>query len=325
MIGLLLTIAVIAAMFVLAIRREALWTWAVLLAVATLFIKLGLFAGELHLPSFRAWALAGWLPAIILGLLSWRPARRVLLTRPVFGLVKRVLPPVSKTEQEAIDAGTLGFDAELFSGRPDWEKLRAVPPVVLTEEEQRFIDNEAEQLCQMLDDWEIRHNQNDVPEHIWNFVREKGFLGMLISKEHGGLGFSAQAQSIILGKVSSRNPDASIVVMVPNSLGPGELIEKFGTDAQKQQYLEPLAKGRENPLLRADQPLRRLRRRQHARRGLCREGHAQRPGGHRHPRKLGQALYHAGAQGHAAGPRLPSARPAELSWARAATPASRWR
>ena len=128
MIGLLLTIAVIAAMFALAIRREALWTWAVLLAVVTLFIKLGLFAGELHLPSFTAWALAGWLPAIILGLLSWRPARRVLLTRPVFGLVKRVLPPVSKTEQEAIDAGTLGFDAELFSGRPDWEKLRAVPP-----------------------------------------------------------------------------------------------------------------------------------------------------------------------------------------------------
>ena len=254
MIGLLLTIAVIAAMFVLAIRREALWTWAVLLAVVTLFIKLGLFAGELHLPSFSAWALAGWLPAIILGLLSWRPCRRVLLTRPVFGLVKRVLPPVSKTEQEAIDAGTLGFDAELFSGRPDWEKLRAVPPVVLTEEEQRFIDNEAEQLCQMLDDWEIRHNQNDIPEHIWNFVREKGFLGMLISKEHGGLGFSAQAQSVILGKVSSRNPDASIVVMVPNSLGPGELIEKFGTDAQKQQYLEPLAKGREIPCFALTSP-----------------------------------------------------------------------
>ena len=220
----------------------------------TLFIKLGLFAGELHLPSFTAWALAGWLPAIILGLLSWRPARRVLLTRPVFGLVKRVLPPVSKTEQEAIDAGTLGFDAELFSGRPDWEKLRAVPPVVLTEEEQRFLDNEAEQLCQMLDDWEIRHNQHDIPEHIWNFVREKGFLGMLISKEHGGLGFSPQAQSIILGKVSSRNPDASIVVMVPNSLGPGELIEKFGTDAQKQQYLEPLAKGREIPCFALTSP-----------------------------------------------------------------------
>ena len=126
--------------------------------------------------------------------------------------------------------------------------------MVLTDEEQRFLDNETEQLCQMLDDWEIRHNQHEVPEHIWNFVREKGFLGMLISKEHGGLGFSAQAQSIILGKVSSRNPDASIVVMVPNSLGPGELIEKFGTDAQKQQYLEPLAKGREIPCFALTSP-----------------------------------------------------------------------
>ncbi len=254
MIGLLLVLAVVAAMFVLAIRREGLWTWAVLLAAATLSIKLGLFAGGLHLPSFTAWAFAGWLPAIVLGLLSWRPARRGLLTHPLFGMIKRVLPPVSKTEQEAIDAGTLGFDAELFSGRPDWEKLRAVPPVTLTEEEQGFLDNEAEQLCQMLDDWDIRHNRHDVPEHIWDFVREKGFLGMLISKEHGGLGFSAQAQSIILGKISSRNPDAAIIVMVPNSLGPGELIEKFGTEAQKQQYLEPLAKGREIPCFALTSP-----------------------------------------------------------------------
>jgi acyl-CoA dehydrogenase len=176
------------------------------------------------------------------------------VTRPAFGMVKRVLPPVSKTEQEAIDAGTLGFDAELFSGRPDWQKLRAIDPIVLTGAEQGFLDNETEELCKMLDDWEIRHNQHDIPEHIWNFVREKGFLGMLISKEHGGLGFSPQAQSLILGKVSSRNPDASIVVMVPNSLGPGELIEKFGTGAQKHQFLEPLAKGREIPCFALTSP-----------------------------------------------------------------------
>ncbi len=254
MIGLLLVLAVVAAMFVLAIRREALWTWAVLLAVTTLFIKLGLFAGELHLPSFTAWAFAGWLPAILLGLLSWRPARRGLLTHPVFGMIKNVLPPVSRTEREAIEAGTPGFDAGLFSGCPDWEKLRAVPPVALTQEEQRFLDNEAEQLCQMLGDWEIRHNQRDIPEHIWNFVREKGFLGMLISKEHGGLGFSAQAQSLILGKIASRNPDAATIVMVPNSLGPGELIEKFGTEEQKEKYLEPLAKGEEIPCFALTSP-----------------------------------------------------------------------
>ncbi|MGB8737414.1 MAG: acyl-CoA dehydrogenase [Rhodomicrobium sp.] len=254
MIGIVLALLTIAAMFTLAIRRDPLWAWAALVAVVTLVAEIGLFGGRLHLPATTAGALAGWIPAIVLGLISWRPVRRIVVTRPSFRTVKRVLPPVSKTEQEAIDAGTPGFDAELFSGRPDWEKLRAVDPVVLTDDEQRFLANEAEQLCQMLDDWEIRHNQHDVPEHVWNFVREKGFLGMLISKEHGGLGFSPQAQSIILGKVSSRNPDASIVVMVPNSLGPGELIEKFGTEAQKHQYLEPLAKGREIPCFALTSP-----------------------------------------------------------------------
>jgi acyl-CoA dehydrogenase len=254
MIGIILALVAIAAMFVLAIRRAPLWTWAVLLAVVTLLIKLGLFSGTLHVPSFTTAALIGWLPAIAVGLLSWRPVRRELLTRPVFGMIRRILPSVSKTEQEAIDAGTLGFDAELFSGRPDWSKLRAVDPIVLTHDERRFLDNETEELCRMLDDWEIRHNQHDIPEHIWNFVRGKGFLGMLISKEHGGLGFSPQAQSIILGKVSSRNPDASIVVMVPNSLGPGELIEQFGTDEQKHRYLEPLAKGREIPCFALTSP-----------------------------------------------------------------------
>ena len=254
MIGTMLALAVVAAIFTLAIRREPLWTWAILLAAFTLLVKLGLFAGHLHFPSFTPWALAGWLPAIFLGLVSWRPVRRAVVTRPVFGAVRRILPPVSKTEQEAIDAGTAGFDAELFSGRPDWAKLRAIAPAVLTAEEQHFLANEAEQLCQMLDDWEIRHNRRDIPEHIWNFAREKGFLGMLISREHGGLGFSPQAQSIILGKVSSRSPDASIVVMVPNSLGPGELIEKFGTDAQKHRYLEALAKGREIPCFALTSP-----------------------------------------------------------------------
>jgi acyl-CoA dehydrogenase len=254
MIGLLLVLASLAAMFALAIRREPLWTWAALVAAVTLAFKIGLFEDDLDWPSFRLLALSGWLPAVILGLLSWRPARLLLVTRPMFGMVKRILPPVSKTEQEAIEAGTIGFDAELFSGRPGWQKLRAIPGVVLTAEEQSFLDNETEQLCQMLDDWEIRHNQHEVPAHIWNFVREKGFLGMLISKEHGGLGFSAQAQSIILGKVSSRNPDAAIIVMVPNSLGPGELIEKFGTDEQKHQYLEPLAKGREIPCFALTSP-----------------------------------------------------------------------
>jgi acyl-CoA dehydrogenase len=254
MIGFIFFALAFAAMCALAIRREPLWMWALWFAALAFIAELGLFSGSPHGPDMSGWDILSFVPAIVFGLLSWRPIRRLVITAPAFKTVKRVLPPVSKTEQEALDAGTLGFDAELFSGRPNWAKLRAVNPIVLTDEERRFLDNETEELCKMLDDWEIRHNRHGIPEPILNFIREKGFLGMLISKEHGGLGFSAQAQSMILGKVSSRNPDAAIVVMVPNSLGPGELIEQFGTEEQKQRYLEPLAKGKEIPCFALTSP-----------------------------------------------------------------------
>ncbi len=254
MISFIFVALAIAALFVLAIRREPLSMWALWFAAVAFIGQLGLFSGDLHGPYLSTLDLLAYVPAIVLGLLSWRPIRRAVVTRPAFKTVKRVLPPVSKTEQEALDAGTQGFDAELFSGRPNWSKLRAVNPIVLTDEERHFLDNETEELCKMLDDWEIRHNRHGIPERILDFIREKGFLGMLISKEHGGLGFSPQAQSMILGKISSRNPDASIVVMVPNSLGPGELIELFGTDEQKKQYLEPLAKGKEIPCFALTSP-----------------------------------------------------------------------
>ncbi|MEL7303536.1 MAG: acyl-CoA dehydrogenase, partial [Pseudomonadota bacterium] len=173
--------------------------------------------------------------------------RTALIVKPAYGAVRKILPKVSETEQAALDAGTTGFDAELFSGTPDWEKLRAIPPIQLTDEEQDFLDGPTEELCKLLDDWEIRHDRREVPERVWDFVKAHGFLGMLISKEHGGLGFSAQAQSLILGKIASRSPDAVTIVMVPNSLGPGELIEKYGTPHQKEHYLPRLANGEEIP------------------------------------------------------------------------------
>jgi acyl-CoA dehydrogenase len=254
MIGFIFFALALAAVFAIAIRREPLSMWALWWAAVVFLAQLGLFSGTLHGPDMTAADLLFYLPAIVFGLLSLRPIRRAVITRPAFNFVKKVLPPVSKTEQEAIDAGTIGFDAELFSGRPNWSKLRAVDPIVLTDEERKFLEGETDELCRMLDDWEIRHNRHGIPERILDFIREKGFLGMLISKEHGGLGFSPQAQSMILGKVSSRNPDASIVVMVPNSLGPGELIELFGTDEQKKRYLEPLAKGKEIPCFALTSP-----------------------------------------------------------------------
>jgi acyl-CoA dehydrogenase len=255
MIGFVFFALAFAAMFVLAMRREPLSMWALWAAAVAFIAQFGVFSGNFHGPDMSTLDLLAFIPAAVLGLLSLRPIRRAVVTRPAFKTVQRVLPPVSKTEQEALDAGTQGFDAELFSGRPSWSKLRAVNPITLTDEEQRFLDNETEELCKKLNDWEIRHNRHGIPEDILQFIRDKGFLGMLISKEHGGLGFSPQAQSMILGKVSSRNPDASIVVMVPNSLGPGELIEQFGTEEQKKRYLEPLAKGKEIPCFALTSPV----------------------------------------------------------------------
>jgi acyl-CoA dehydrogenase len=173
--------------------------------------------------------------------------RRKYFVKPAYDHLKKTLPKVSDTEQQALDAGTVGFDAEFFSGAPDWEILRGTPPVVLTPEEQAFLDGPTEELCRLIDDWRIRHYEREIPEEIWDFVKKHGFLGMLISKEHGGLGFSAQAQSLILGKIASRSPDVVTIVMVPNSLGPGELIEKYGTDEQKHHYLPRLARGEEVP------------------------------------------------------------------------------
>ncbi len=239
---------------VLAMQRAPLWAWAGALGLMTLLAQTGWPWGESDLPLNSFVDFVGLMPAILLGLISYRPLRRQVVTSPSFKLVKKILPPVSDTEKEALEAGTIGFDAELFSGRPDWEKLRSVARPELSEEERRFLDGTVEELCAMIDDWRSRHEEREIPEAIWRFVTEKGFLGMLISKEHGGLGFSPQAQSLIIGKIASQSPDVAVVVMVPNSLGPGELIEKFGTPEQKEHYLPRLASGEEIPCFALTSP-----------------------------------------------------------------------
>jgi acyl-CoA dehydrogenase len=233
--------------FVLAMKRAPLWSYAALLLGATFAWQTGLVYGAFDWPSLGVLGLLGWLPALALSALSIPSIRRAVLIEPAYVAVRKILPRVSETEQQALDAGTIGFDAEIFGGRPDWERLRAIPPITLTEEEKAFLNGPTEQLCKMCDDWNIRFNQKDIPEEIWAFVKKHGFLGMLISKSHGGLGFSPQAQSLILGKISSRSPDVCTIVMVPNSLGPGELIEKYGTDEQKHHYLPRLARGDDIP------------------------------------------------------------------------------
>ncbi len=173
--------------------------------------------------------------------------RRHVVSRAVLTLFRKILPPISDTEQEAIDAGTVWWDGELFSGRPDWNKLLAFPQCGLSAAEQSFLDNEVEQLCAMLDDWDITHNRADLPPEVWQFIKDKGFFGMIIPKHYGGLAFSAQAHSAVVSKVASRSGTAAVTVMVPNSLGPAELLLRYGTDAQKEKYLRRLAQGLEVP------------------------------------------------------------------------------
>lgn len=182
--------------------------------------------------------------AILLGV---APLRRRLLSDPMLGWFRKVLPQVSQTEQEALDAGTVWWDGDLFSGRPDWKRLLAFPKPTLSAEEQAFMDGPVEEFCAMLDDWEVSHELNDLPPHAWQYIKDRGFLGMIIPKQYGGLGFSALAHSAVVTKLATRSATGTVSVMVPNSLGPAELLLHYGTEAQKNHYLPRLAKGLEMP------------------------------------------------------------------------------
>jgi len=198
------------------ISGDALWV---------VFIALGIFVLVLGIPLLR----------------------RLLVSSFILKLFRKILPQISATEQEAIDAGTVWWDGELFSGNPNWNKLRTFPKPALSSVEQAFLDNEVEQLCAMIDDWDITHQRADLPPEVWQFIKDKGFFGMIIPKRYGGLEFSAQAHSAVVSKVASRSGTAAVTVMVPNSLGPAELLLHYGTEEQKDKYLQRLARGLEVP------------------------------------------------------------------------------
>jgi acyl-CoA dehydrogenase len=186
--------------------------------------------------------------------LNVSPLRRMLLTNRILAIFRKILPDMSPTEKEAIDAGTVWWDGDLFSGRPDWDKLLATPAPRLSAEEQAFLDGPVEELCAMCNDWEITHERYDLPPHVWQYIKDRGFLGMIIPKKYGGMGFSALAHSAVVTKLSSRSNAAAVTVMVPNSLGPAELLLHYGTDAQKDHYLPRLAKGLEVPCFALTSP-----------------------------------------------------------------------
>ncbi len=191
---------------------------------------------------------------VVAAVLNLAPLRRLVFTGPVFGIFRKITPAMSQTEQEAINAGTVWWDRDLFSGKPDFNRLLSFPDPKLTAEEQAFLDGPTEQLCSMIDDWKITHETKDLPEEVWNFIKEKGFLGMIVKKQYGGLEFSNYAHAKVVTKIATRGGTAAVSVMVPNSLGPGELLQHYGTEAQKDYYLPRLAVGKEVPCFALTSP-----------------------------------------------------------------------
>ncbi len=193
------------------------------------------------------WLLLLWLLLAGLVALNLEDFRRDRVSRPLLRMARDLLPPMSPTEREALEAGSVWWEGDLFSGLPDWDKLTAMPAPKLSEAEQAFLDGPCEELCRMLDDWKITHELGDMTPEVWRFIKDRGFFAMIIPKRYGGLEFSALAHSAVLAKVASRSATAASTIAVPNSLGPAELLLHYGTEAQKDRYLPGLAKGSEIP------------------------------------------------------------------------------
>ncbi len=231
----------VALAWLLAYHRLGLITW-------TLIIGLILAAYTYY--TYPDWfVLLGLWPAflVLAIVLNVTFIRRHLIGNSILKIFRAIMPVMSDTEREALEAGTVWWDGELFCGRPRWRKLLAAPVPKLTEEEQAFLDGPVEKLCYMIDDWQITHELQALPPPVWDFMKDQGFFGMIIPKEFGGLGFSALAHSNVVMKIASRSVTVAVTVMVPNSLGPAELLLHYGTDEQKQFYLPRLARGQEIP------------------------------------------------------------------------------
>ncbi len=193
--------------------------------------------------------------AVVIGLILFVPfLRRFIVSNQILKIFRKMLPQISQTEQEALDAGTVWWDGDLFSGKPDWNKLLAYPKPQLSAEEEAFLNGPVEQLCGMLNEWKITHELQDLPPEVWGFIKDNGFFGLIIPKQYGGYGFSALAHSQVVMKIGSRSGTAAVTVMVPNSLGPAELLLHYGTEEQKNYYLPRLAKGVEVPCFALTSP-----------------------------------------------------------------------
>lgn len=233
-LAVLIQLAVVLAIFLLSLSRFT----GIIVAIVTVIVT----------AIISPWSLILGVPIALLCLvLLIAPIRKALMTKPVYKSLGGAMPSMSDTEREALDAGTSWWEKELFMGAPDWKTFAEYPYPQLSEEEQSFIDNEVETLCAMLDEWQIQHEDKELSAEAWQFIKDNGFLGLIIPKEYGGLAFTSYAQSRVMSKIASRSPTAAVTCMVPNSLGPGELLMHYGTEAQKQRWLPGLAKGDEIP------------------------------------------------------------------------------
>jgi acyl-CoA dehydrogenase len=227
----------------LAYQRINLFTSTIAAGAAVLAYSVYTFAGY----GWWGWMLLSWLAIGVMVLPNLIDLRREKLTKPLLDVYRKMLPTMSDTEREALEAGNVWWDGELFSGMPEWDRLMSYPAPELSDEEQAFIDGPCEQLCEMLDDWDICHNRADMPKEVWDFIIKERFFAMIIPKQYGGLEFSAYANAMVIAKLASRSPTASSTVGVPNSLGPAELLLHYGTEEQKDHYLPGLAAGTEIP------------------------------------------------------------------------------
>jgi len=229
------------AVFSLAYFSLAKWIW--LPFLGAILLSLSFFK---HPPVFTlsiAWLIYG----VVASFIIFRSLRIRYFTGPLINFLQKRMPTISETEQIAIESGDIWWEKELFCGRPNWKKLLAMPVPRLTNEEQSFLDNQVEKLCNMLDDWAINQEAKNLPEHVWQYIKDEKFFGLIIPKKFGGLYFSALAHSSIVAKIATRSVSAAVSVMVPNSLGPAELLLHYGTESQKNYYLPRLALGEEIP------------------------------------------------------------------------------
>jgi acyl-CoA dehydrogenase len=240
MIGAAFTVLFVVAVLYLAYRRLPLFFFTISFTVLMVAYWL------LGHPS-GVWQGLLWLLLILFWLLNLRPLRIALISRPFMRGYRRLLPPMSDTEREALEAGTVWWEGELFTGNPDWRKLRGAAPPRLSDEEQAFLDGPVETLCAMLDDFDITHRRADLPPEVWSYIKSQRFFAMIIPKRYGGLAFSTYAHSCVLVKLATRSVTCASTVAVPNSLGPGELLTHYGTEEQKNYYLPRLARGEEIP------------------------------------------------------------------------------